>query len=399
MLDRADFPIFQRQVQGCRLAYLDSAATTQKPKEVLAAIDQYYSYSNSNVHRGLHTLSAEATKAFEGGRDVLAAWINAKASEIVFTKGATEALNLAAWGIGGQLQAGDEILISALEHHANIIPWQQVAKRTGAVLKQIPLNEFYELDLEAYANLLSTNTKVVAVNAMSNTLGTINPIELMAKAAHDVGALLVCDATQMAPHFAIDVQVMGCDVLVMSGHKMYGPTGIGLCYARMDLLEHWQVYQTGGEMIDHVTFEGATYKPVPHRFEAGTPNIAGVIGWTAAIKYMKPRMQALQAHELHLVKLLDSGLDAIPGVVRYSRARTKTAIASFTVEHCHPQDIATMLDTFGVAVRSGHHCTMPLLAHLGVSGLVRASLAAYSDEADVMQLLDALPKVQSMCEV
>lgn len=400
MLNRADFPIFERSVQGCRLAYLDSAATTQKPKVVLQAIDHYYRYSNSNVHRGLHTLSSEATKAFESGRISLGSWINAKKpdKEVIFTKGATEALNLAAWGLAGHLNIGDEILISALEHHANIIPWQQVAKRTGAVLKQIPINELGEIDLADYQKMLSKQTKIVAVNAMSNTLGTINPIQVMSEHAHKLGAILVCDATQMAPHFKIDVQALGCDVLAMSGHKMYGPTGIGLCYARHDLLESWEVYQTGGEMIEHVTFTSATYKPVPFRFEAGTPNIAGVIGWSAAIEYMRPRMQALIEHEHKLVQLLDAGLDAIPGVKRYSLARNKTAIAAFTLENCHPQDVATMLDTFGVAVRSGHHCTMPLLQNIGVSGLVRASIAAYTEEQDIQQLLNALPKVQVMCE-
>lgn len=399
MLDRSDFPIFQRRVHGYRLAYLDSAATTQKPQVVIDAIDRYYTYSNSNVHRGLHTLSSEATKAFEEGRVVIGTWINAKhpESEIIFTKGATEALNLAAWGIGAKITAGDEILVSALEHHANIIPWQQVAKRTGAILKQIPINSLGEIDLQKYLELLSEKTKVVAVNAMSNTLGTINPVQEMAQAAHMFGAVLVCDATQMAAHFVLDVQDLDCDVLAMSGHKMYGPTGIGLCYAKKDLMEQWDVYQTGGEMIEHVTFESASYKLAPYKFEAGTPNIAGVIGWTAAINYMRPLMPELKAHELSLIKLLDAGLDAIPGITRYSCAKNKTAIASFAVDNCHPQDVAIMLDTFGVAVRSGHHCTMPLLQLLGVNGLVRASLAAYTEEADILQLLDALPKVKSMC--
>lgn len=399
MLSKADFPIFQRTVHNCRLAYLDSAATTQKPQSVLDAISNYYKSNNANVHRGLHQLSVEATAAYEQGRVKLGNWINAAhpEREIVFTKGATEALNLAAHAIGASLNPGDEILISALEHHANLIPWQQLAQTKGVILKQIPITTDGALDQDAYRELLSAKTRVVAVNAMSNALGTINPIAEMAKQAHGYGALLVCDATQMAPHFKIDVLAMGCDVLVMSGHKMYGPTGIGLCYASAELLASWPPYQTGGEMIDQVQFATATYKEPPYRFEAGTPNIAGVVGWAAAIDYLAPRISELAQHELQLVTALDQGLDAIPGVRRYSCAPDKTAIAAFTVEGCHPQDLAVLLDTFGVAVRSGHHCVMPLMQILGVVGLLRVSLAAYSDMADVEQFLQALPKVQAMC--
>lgn len=399
MLERVDFPIFNRTVHDQRLAYLDSAATTQKPKSVLDAINNYYSTSNANVHRGLHQLSVEATEAYESGRLALGNWLNAKnpSSEIIFTKGATEALNLAAHSIGATLKAGDEILISALEHHANLIPWQQLANSRGVVLKQLPINDLGELDQVAFNEMLSDKCKVVAVNAMSNALGTINPIALMSKAAHAYGALLVCDATQMAPHFRLDVQAMACDVLVMSGHKMYGPTGIGLCYASAELLASWPPYQTGGEMIDQVSFTEATFKAAPYKFEAGTPNIAGVVGWSAALDYLKPRIDSLMQHEADLIKFLDKELDAIPGLRRYSLAKDKTAIAAFTIAGCHPQDVAVLLDTFGVAIRSGHHCAMPLMQILGVTGLMRVSLAAYSNKTDLEQLLEALPKVKTMC--
>lgn len=401
MLDRVNFPIFRRTVHEKRLAYLDSAATTQKPQSVLDAINSYYTTSNSNVHRGLHQLSIEATSAYESGRIALGAWINAKnpAREIIFTKGATDALNLAAHCIGDSLQEGDEVLISALEHHANLIPWQQLAKAKGVVLKQIPINDLGELDQVAFGNLLSEKCKVVAVNAMSNVLGTINPVASMARAAHACGAILVCDATQMAPHFRLDVQTLSCDVLVMSGHKMYGPTGIGLCYANSVLLDEWPPYQTGGEMIDQVTFTDATFKIPPYKFEAGTPNIAGVVGWAAAINYLAPRIDEIIQHEAKLLQLLDAELDSISGLRRYSCAQDKTAIAAFTIEGCHPQDVAVLLDTFGVAIRSGHHCAMPLMQALGVTGLMRVSLAAYSDQADIEQLIDALPKVRAICEV
>lgn len=400
MILKKDFPILFQQVHGHDLVYLDSAATTQKPASVISAISNYYKTYNSNVHRGLHHLSNQATKAYEEGRDVLGRWINAKhlGEEIIFTKGATEGLNLAASCISDNLNEGDVVLVSALEHHANLIPWQQVAKTKGVILKQIPINDVGELDLLEYQKLLNEGCKVVAVNAMSNTLGTINPVKMMSKAAHDVGAILVCDATQMAPHFRVDVVDLDCDVLVMSGHKMYAPTGIGMCYAKKSLQSNWPPYQTGGEMIDVVEFDSATFKPAPFRFEAGTPNIAGVIGWVAAIEYMEPRIKEIISHERKLISILDDGLDQIPGLCRYSRARDKAAIASFVIDGCHPQDIAIMLDTFGIAVRSGHHCTMPLLKILKVSGLVRVSVAAYNEVVDIERLLTALPKVQRMCE-
>lgn len=393
------FPVLQRQVHGRRLAYLDSAATTQKPQCVIDAIGRYYQRHNANVHRGMHCLSAEATEAYEAARVALGQWVGAAdpSKEIIFTKGATEALNLIAHGMTSWLSEGDEILLSTLEHHANIVPWQQLAKRTGAVIRVIPMVSSGALDLDAYQKCLTSRTKVVAVNGISNALGTINPIAKMAEMAHQVDAMFVCDATQMGAHRPIDVQQMQCDFLVLSGHKMYGPTGIGLCYGREALLAKLDPYQTGGEMIDVVTFTAATFKAPPYGFEAGTPNMAGAVGWHRAIDFVgKIGWSEIMAHEQSLLAMLDAGLDAIPEVRRYSCAPNKTAVASFAVHGCHPQDIATLLDTFGVAVRSGHHCTMPLMTVLGVPGLVRASLGVYTQPEDITQLLEALPKVIGM---
>ncbi len=396
---RDAFPILKRQVHGKPLAYLDSAATTQKPQCVIDAVVQYYGQHNANVHRGMHTLSNEATEAYEAARLALGHWIGAAApeKEIVFTKGATEALNLIANGMTSWLSKGDEILISMLEHHANMVPWQQLAQRTGAIIKVIPIDAHGTLDLSVYQTLLTPQVKVVAVNGISNALGTINPIKKMTQMAHAIGAKLVCDATQMGAHRPIDVQDMGCDFLVLSGHKMYGPTGIGLCYGQAKSLAALDLYQTGGEMIDVVTYTSATFKAPPYGFEAGTPNMAGAIGWHRAIEFLAVLgWPNILKHEQALMQQLDAGLDAIPEVRRFSCAADKTAVAAFTVEGCHPQDVATLLDTFGVAVRSGHHCAMPLMTVLGVPGLLRASVGVYTQPEDIEQLLAALPHVLTM---
>lgn len=395
---RADFPILNQQVNGHPLVYFDNAATSQKPKAVLDVIRHYYEADNANVHRGIHTLSARATDAYEGTRDKVAAFVNAASrDEIVFTRNASEAINLVAysWGMN-QLQAGDEIILSVMEHHSNLVPWQFVAQRTGAVLKFVGLTDSQELDMEQLRSRVSDKTKLVAINHVSNTLGCINPIADIVTLAHRYGAKVLVDACQSVPHMPVDVQALNCDWLVASGHKMCGPTGAGFLYGQLDLLTAMPPFLGGGEMIADVFLDHATYAELPHKFEAGTPAIAEVIALGAAVDYLTGLgMAAIAAYEHHLTAYLYHQLNAISAIQLYgpqpqADGTGRAAIATFTVEGVHAQDLSTLLDQSGVAIRSGHHCTQPLHRILGVSSTARASLYFYNTRDEIDQFIVAL---------
>lgn len=395
----ADFPILARPVHGQRLAYLDNAATTQKPEAVIEAERRYYREINANIHRGVHWLSQLATDAYEDARRKVQALLNARAAEeIVFTRGTTEAINLVAqsWG-GANIRAGDEILLTGMEHHSNILPWQLLCERTGAVLKVVPVNDAGELDVAAFDALLSERTRLFAVAHVSNALGTVNPLPPLIARAHAAGALVLVDGAQAVAHQPVDVQALGCDFYAFSGHKLYGPTGIGALYGRAGLLEAMPPWQAGGGMIRTVSFERSTYAPPPERFEAGTPNIAGAVALGAAIDYVRAvglaRIAAFEA------ALLDHGtalLAAIPGLRLIGTAADKAGILSFVVDGIHPHDLGTILDTEGVAIRAGHHCAMPLMTRFGIPGTARASLALYNTAADLDALAAAIAKAQDL---
>ncbi|WP_281647661.1 SufS family cysteine desulfurase [Parendozoicomonas sp. Alg238-R29] len=390
------FPILSETAHGLPLAWLDNAATTQKPRSVIDAVSHYYSYANANVHRASHVLSARATHAFEEARDKVRQFLNAgHTEEIIWTRGATEALNLLAWSWGrDNLKAGDEIILSAMEHHANIVPWQQIAEHTGAHIRVIPITESGELDLQAYQQLLNERTKLLAVTHVSNALGTINPIETMMTQAKEVGATTIIDGAQAVAHFPVDVRKLGCDFYVFSGHKVYGPTGIGVLYGRRELLNDMPPWQTGGEMIERVSFSGTTFNKPPFRFEAGTPNISGVVGLAAAIDYLNNLDRKVIAQQEQQLRFrLEQGLDHIPGIRRIGTAKSKTAVVSFVVEGQHNHDIGVLLDQQGIAVRTGHHCAMPLMEALELPGTIRASLACYNTREDVDRLTAALRKI------
>jgi SufS family cysteine desulfurase len=395
---RSDFPILEQSARGNPLVYLDSAATSQKPIAVLDAIDHYYRTTNANVHRAAHALSEAATAAFEAAREKSRGFVNAAhGHEIVFTRGTTEAINLIAQSYGGsQLQRGDEILISVMEHHSNIVPWQLVAQRTGATLKACDITATGELDLDDFVSKLSDRTRIVALAHVSNALGTINPVAELITKARDVGAVTVIDGAQSAPHLPIDVQAMGCDFFAFSGHKTYGPTGIGVLYGRETLLEMMPPWQGGGEMIETVTIESSTYNRLPFKFEAGTPNIAGAVGLGAAIDYLNAQSaDELMAHEDRLLALTTSKLKQIEGIRIVGEAPRKTGVVSFLMESGHPHDVGTLLDQQGIAVRTGHHCTMPLMQRLSVPGTVRASFGLYNCDDDVERLVAGLNKVRT----
>jgi SufS family cysteine desulfurase len=395
---RSDFPILEQSARGNPLVYLDSAATSQKPIAVLDAIDHYYRTTNANVHRAAHALSEAATAAFEAAREKSRGFVNAAhGHEIVFTRGTTEAINLIAQSYGGsQLQRGDEILISVMEHHSNIVPWQLVAQRTGATLKACDITATGELDLDDFVSKLSDRTRIVALAYVSNALGTINPVAELITKARDVGAVTVIDGAQSAPHLPIDVQAMGCDFFAFSGHKTYGPTGIGVLYGRETLLEMMPPWQGGGEMIETVTIESSTYNRLPFKFEAGTPNIAGAVGLGAAIDYLNAQSaDELMAHEDRLLALTTSKLKQIEGIRIVGEAPRKTGVVSFLMESGHPHDVGTLLDQQGIAVRTGHHCTMPLMQRLSVPGTVRASFGLYNCDDDVERLVAGLNKVRT----
>jgi len=396
---RADFPILNQQVNGHPLVYLDNAATTQKPQAVIDALVNYYTHDNSNVHRGAHTLSDRATAKFEAARKKVADFINANhARQIIWTRGTTESINLvaASWG-GTNLQAGDKILVSALEHHSDIVPWQMVAEKTGANVIPIPVDETGTIDLTAYSALLDERVKMVAVNHVSNALGTINPVSDIISEAHAVGAKVLIDGAQAIAHWPVDVQAMDCDFYVFSAHKLFGPTGIGVLYGRLELLEHMPPYQGGGEMIETVSFSGTTYNQLPYKFEAGTPDIAGAIGLGAAIDYLQSLdRQALAAHEDALLAYATKKALNVPGLKIIGKAKAKTAVLGFVIDGTHPSDIGMLLDQQGIAVRTGHHCAQPLMQQFGIPGTVRASFSIYNNFEDIDRLFTALEKVRQL---
>ena len=399
---RRDFPILHQQVHGKPLVYLDNAATSQKPSQVITALDHYYSADNANIHRGVHTLSERATAAYEGGRDKVKQFLNAAdRREIVFVRGATEAINLVAQSYARpRLKPGDEILITEMEHHSNIVPWQMVCEQTGAVLKVVPINEAGELLIDDFHRLLNVRTKLVAVVHVSNALGTINPVEEIIAAAHAQSVPVLLDGGQAVPHVAVDVQALDCDFYVFSGHKLYAPTGIGALYGKVALLEAMSPYQGGGDMIRSVTFAKTEYNALPYKFEAGTPHIAGGIGLGAAIDYVsKIGLQAIAAWEDELLRYATARVLEIPGVRLIGTARHKTGILSFVMDGVHPHDIGTILDHEGVAIRTGHHCAMPVMDHFAVPATARASLALYNTRDDIERLHAAIIKVKEVFRV
>jgi len=392
---RAQFPILARDVHGKPLVYLDNAATTQKPQVVIDALNHYYGQQNSNVHRGAHALADLATTAFEQARQSVADFIHASREEVLWTRGTTESLNIIAHCYALQtVKAGDEILISALEHHANIVPWQQVCLATGATLKVIPLMADGSVDLDAFHQLLNARTRILSVAHVSNSLGTVNPIDKMIKAAHDVGAITVIDGAQGIPHFSVDVKALNCDFYAFSAHKVYGPTGMGVLYGKKALLEAMPPWQTGGEMIETVSFESSTWNQLPYKFEAGTPNIGGAIAFGAAIDWlMLQDRQALAQHEHALLAYATEKAKQFKGLQLIGTANDKVGVLSFLLQGAHPNDVGVLLDQQGIAVRTGHHCTMPLMQRLGIPGTVRASFAPYNTMAEVDVLFKALDKV------
>ena len=396
---RADFPILSEIVHGKPLVYLDSANTSQKPLAVIKATDDYYRHANANIHRATHLLSERATGLYEGARKKAARFLNAAdPNTIILTKGTTDGINLVAQSYGrSTLKAGDEIVLSWLEHHSNIVPWQLVAEQTGAVIKVVPINDLGELDLDTYAKLLSPRTRIVAVGHVSNALGTINPIKPMIAQAHGVGAVVLIDGAQAAPHLVIDVQDLDCDFYVLSSHKMFGPTGTGVLYGRKQLLESMPPYQGGGDMIANVTFEKTLYNQIPYKFEAGTPNIAGVAGFGAAIDYLAAidRPAAL-AHEDDVLAYATARLKEIAGVRIIGEARHKTGVLSFLVEGAHPHDAGTILDQQGIAVRTGQHCAQPVMDKYCIPATIRASLGIYNTREDIDALVAGLIKVRDV---
>jgi len=396
---REKFPVLGRKVKGRDLVYFDNAATAQKPVEVIEALTHYYSHYNANIHRGLHTLADEATAAFEATRHTIKEFIGAAhPEEIIFTKGTTDSINLVANAWGNEfLNQGDEIIISSLEHHANIVPWQMIAEKKGAHLRIIPINDDGVLDMEAFSKLLNEKTKIVSVVHASNALGVINPVEEIIRQAHAYNALVLIDAAQSSVHLDLDVQQLNCDFLAFSGHKIYGPTGTGILYGKKQLLEMMPPYQGGGEMIREVTFEGTTYNELPFKFEAGTPNIADFIALKPAVEFILGLgKKNIHAHEDALLRYATAQLTTIDGLHIWGNVTNKVSVASFTLEGIHPQDLAILLDNQGIAVRTGHHCAQPLMNRLGIVGTTRASFAAYNTIEEIDIFINALRKSINM---
>lgn len=396
---RKDFPILSQQVNGKPLVYFDNGATSQKPQVVIDAISKYYEVINANIHRGVHTLSQIATDAYESSREKVRAHINAKNShEVIFTSGTTGAINLVASGFSEFVKAGDEILVSALEHHSNIVPWQLLCARTSAVLKVIPMDENGELILPEYEKLLASGkVKIVAVNHISNALGTVNPIAEMIAKAHAAGAAMLIDGAQAVPHLQPDVQTLDCDFYVFSGHKMCGPTGVGILYGKEDWLQKLPPYQGGGEMIKEVTFEGSTWADLPHKFEAGTPNIADGIALGTAIDYLHDvGFENIQKQEAELLAYATEKLSTIEGLRIFGPTQRKTSVISFNIDGIHPYDIGTILDKMGVAVRTGHHCAQPVMSFFGIPGTVRASFSFYNTKEEIDILVAGIEKAKRM---
>lgn len=398
---RVDFPILSQNIHGKPLVYLDNAATTQKPNQVLAAMNAYYQVNNANIHRGVHTLSVRATQEFEQARKTLQHFINAKHDhEIIFTKGTTDGINLVASTFGrSQLKAGDEILVSHMEHHSNIVPWQLICEQVGAILKVIPMNDAGDLDFNAYQGLLSSRTKMVAMAHVSNAIGTINPVKQFIEEAHQHAIPVLIDGAQAVPHMMVDVQELDCDFYVFSGHKMYGPTGIGVLYGKTKWLEKLPPYQGGGDMITQVSFEKTEFNKLPYKFEAGTPNIAAVIGFASAVHYMNTiGLAAINAHEASLLDYATCALEEIAGLEIIGKANQKAAVISFVMKDIHPHDIGTVLDHEGVAIRAGHHCAMPLMSRYNLPATARASFALYNTMHEIDGLVAALHKLQRLFE-
>ena len=396
---RKDFPILSRTVYNRPLVYLDNAATTQKPRAVVEAMTEEYYSVNANVHRGVHYLSQQATELHEQARANVQKFINARSeAEIIFTRGTTESLNLVAFSFGEAfLKEGDEVLVSVMEHHSNIVPWQMLRERKGIVLKVIPMTDEGEIDLEAYKNLFSPRTRLVCIAHVSNVLGTVNPVKEMAAIAHAHGAKVLVDGAQSVPHRRVDVQDIGCDFLTFSGHKIYGPTGIGVLYGREELLEKMPPYQGGGEMIARVSFEKTTYERLPFKFEAGTPDFVGSHALAVALDYVRGIGQdIIAAHEAGLTHYAMEQMSLIPGMKIYGTAREKDAVISFNVGDIHPLDLGTLLDRLGIAIRTGHHCAQPLMARCGVESMARASFALYNTRAEVDALVAGIDRVRKM---
>ena len=396
---REDFPILQREVYKRPLVYLDNAATTQKPRCVVEAIANEYYSVNANVHRGVHYLSQQATDLHEAARETVKNFIHARSTaEVVFTRGTTESLNLVAASYGEAfLKEGDEVIVSVMEHHSDIVPWQLLRDRKGIVIKVIPMNDAGELDMDAYESLFTDRTKLVCVAHVSNVLGTVNPVKHMAEVAHAHGAHILVDGAQSVPHFAVDVQELGCDFLVFSGHKVYGPTGIGVLYGREELLEQMPPYQGGGEMIARVTFEHTTYERLPFKFEAGTPDYVGSHALAVALDYVSALgMDQIHQHEHDITSYAMEQMALIPGMHLYGTAADKDAVVSFNVGDIHPMDLGTLLDHLGIAIRTGHHCAQPLMQRCGVEGMARASFALYSTREEVDALVKGIDRVRKM---
>ena len=395
---RDDFPILHRKVNGQPLVYLDNAATSQTPLPVIDAISNYYKHTNANIHRGVHALSQEATDQYEAARQKIQQHFNAKHThEIILTSGTTHAINLVANGFASLLNQGDELIVSALEHHANIVPWQMLCQRTGATLKVIPMTDAGILDMDAFDQLVNAHTKVVFVNHVSNALGVINPIEQIIEKAHAVGAAVLIDGAQATPHLTPDVQALNADFYTTSAHKICGPTGIGMLYGKEEWLRKLPPYQGGGEMIDQVTFEKTTYADLPHKFEAGTPNIAGGVGFGAAIDYMNGiGFETIAAHENDLLQHATEKLNKIEGLRIYGNVQNKVAVISFNVDGLHPYDIGTLLDKMGIALRTGHHCCQPIMDFYEIPGTVRASFAFYNTHEEVERFVTGVEKAVSM---
>lgn len=396
---RQQFPILSREVKGKPLVYLDNAATSQKPQSVIDALVNYYTTYNANIHRGIHTLAEEATAAFEATRDAVRQFIQASLrEEIIFTRGTTEGINLVAYTWGRHnIKAGDEIIISTMEHHSNIVPWQVLCEEKKAVLKIIPINDEGELLVNEYKKLLSPKTKLVSVVHVSNTLGTINPVKQIIESAHKVGAVVLIDGAQSTVHLDIDVQQMDCDFFVFSAHKLYGPTGVGVLYGKKHILEMMPVFNGGGEMIKEVSFEKTIYNDLPYKYEAGTPNIADVIAFKAALEFINHTGKGnIREHEDELLQYATESLELVPGLKIIGRAKAKVNVVSFVIENIHPQDLGILLDNQGIAVRTGHHCTQPLMNRFGIPGTTRASFAVYNTKDEIDELITGLRKAIKM---
>ncbi len=397
---RKDFPILNRKVNGNPLIYFDNAATSQTPKQVINTIVDYYSNYNANIHRGVHSLAQEATEAYEGARIKIQHFFNAaKAREIIFTSGTTQSINLVANGFTAFLKKGDDILVSAMEHHSNIVPWQMLCQRTGASLKVIPMNNEGQLLMDSYRELLSENTKLVVCNHVSNALGTINPIQELITMAHKVGAAVLIDGAQSSPHIKVDVQKLDVDFYTASAHKLCGPTGVGMLYGKEEWLAKLPPYQGGGEMIAEVTFEKTTYADLPYKFEAGTPNICGGIAFGAALDYLNTiGLEAIEDYEHDLLTYATEQLTAIEGVKIYGTSKNKTAVISFNIQGIHPYDMGTLLDKMGIAVRTGHHCAQPVMDYYKIPGTIRASFSFYNTKEEIDQFIIGVKKAKAMLQ-